>query len=163
MQVAPHLRNSAKCLLDYRQSSKMLRAEVSGRLQNLQKNQENIRNICILAHVDHGGSQICILSLSQAIYTTRGQLLRLDWNVCQFPYFRRCLKTWQITAPPTSMCAKVRQSHYCILLHVHVFILHTRTYTGKTTLADSLVASNGIISQRQAGKVSQLCNIDIVL
>ena len=28
------------------------------------------------------------------------------------------------------------------------------THAGKTTLADSLVASNGIISQRQAGKVS---------
>ena len=26
-------------------------------------------------------------------------------------------------------------------------------FAGKTTLADSLVASNGIISQRQAGKV----------
>ena len=34
--------------------------------------------------------------------------------------------------------------------------MHTHTHTGKTTLADSLVASNGIISQRQAGKVSRL-------
>lgn len=29
-------------------------------------------------------------------------------------------------------------------------------YTGKTTLADTLVASNGIISQRMAGKVRNL-------
>jgi len=61
------------------------------------------------------------------------------------------------------VCKSQTESHYFITLHVHVFILHTRTYTGKTTLADSLVASNGIISRRQAGKVSQLCNINVVL
>jgi len=39
----------------------------------------------------------------------------------------------------------------CVLVGwlFNIFIL-----VGKTTLADSLVASNGIISQRQAGKVS---------
>ena len=37
-----------------RDGGPMLRAEVRERLQGLQKNRANIRNICILAHVDHG-------------------------------------------------------------------------------------------------------------
>ena len=53
---------------------------MEGRLKMLQENSKNIRNLCILAHVDHG----------------------------------------------------------------------------KTTIADSLIASNGIISQRLAGKVCKL-------
>lgn len=46
--------------------------------------------------------------------------------------------------------------HMCFFLPFLISHIISRTClcsAGKTTLADSLVASNGIISQRQAGKV----------
>ena len=79
--------------------------ETKERLQLLQKNSANIRNICILAHVDHG------------------------------------------TGNSTStLFDSIRQ--YSLVYSLFLPILK-----GKTTLVDSLVASNGVISQRQAGKV----------
>lgn len=48
----------------------------------------------------------------------------------------------------------VATMYYTPLWHTHFYIWFTHPNIGKTTLADSLVASNGIISQRQAGKVS---------
>lgn len=80
--------------------------KASSDLKRLQDNQKNIRNICILAHVDHG-----------------------------------IHKTSTITY------------QYCILIFI----------TGKTTLADSLIASNGIISKRQAGKVCILLTYILIL
>ena len=64
-------------------------------LTELQSNQQNVRNICILAHVDHGNENN-----------------------------NNCYNKW--------------------------------SSKGKTTLSDSLIASNGIISKRQAGKVREV-------
>ena len=50
-----------------------------------------------------------------------------------------------------------------VMADIKVFVFFTNTgtslfvITGKTTLADALVASNGIISQRMAGKVTETC------
>ena len=82
--------------------------DTGGRLQALQKNPGNIRNICILAHVDHG---------KHLLIKTPGPVSSSEY----LPVFVHCLSVVSLS--------------------------------GKTTLVDSLVASNGIISQRQAGKV----------
>jgi len=46
---------------------------------------------------------------------------------------------------------------YLRLMQCSVLMVVVVTTLGKTTLADSLVASNGIISHRQAGKVGGGC------
>lgn len=87
-------------------------------LSELQKNPKNIRNICILAHVDHGKFIVCKLEVFKKI-------CMLLVSLCKFrfpPFYKSC-------------------------------------FVGKTTIADALVASNGIISQRMAGKVSLLCTV----
>lgn len=43
-------------------------------------------------------------------------------------------------------------SLYKVMFHS----IYKSSFVGKTTIADALVASNGIISQRMAGKVSLL-------
>jgi ribosome assembly protein 1 len=68
----------------------------------LQKNTKNVRNICIIAHVDHG-------------------------------------MVWAVWTEKYESCRS-----YCFC------------DTGKTTLCDSLLASNGIISSKLAGKVRYL-------
>jgi ribosome assembly protein 1 len=71
----------------------------------LQNQTENIRNFCILAHVDHGK-----------------ELLR---NIQ-----KKCL--------------------YSFIIQINSYLISQ----GKTTLADTLLASNGIISKKMSGKVS---------
>lgn len=68
-------------------------------VSDLNKDASNIRNICILAHVDHGNKSLVFLQKS------------------------------------------------------YIYI------AGKTTLADNLIASNGIISSRLVGKV---CIVSVV-
>lgn len=82
------------------------------RIVALQKRTSNIRNLCILAHVDHG--------------EFKGQVSYL----CCYSYLPQ---------------------HFFKLICVCECVLPI----GKTTLADCLVASNGIISSRLAGKVSR--------
>lgn len=85
-----------------------MRTNSAEHISLLQRNPKNIRNICILAHVDHG--EYC----DQDIFAV------------QFSFFNFLF--WR-------------------------FYLTVAFYIGKTTLADALVASNGIISSRLAGKV----------
>ena len=53
---------------------------------------------------------------------------------------------------PALIITTVHSSQKCYTWKVVIKVLFM---LGKTTLVDSLVASNGIISQRQAGKVVQ--------
>ena len=86
-----------------------MRTTTPQRLSELQKNPKNIRNICILAHVDHGEwAQFTVINM-----------------------LRTCAGPWIF----------------------QMFMSSIDLFLGKTTIADALVASNGIISQRLAGKV----------
>lgn len=90
-----------------------MRTTTPQNLSELQKNSKNIRNICILAHVDHG----------------------------KFEKLKYSSKIWMLL----------------FSLDKPIFhLIYKSRFVGKTTIADALVASNGIISQRMAGKVSLL-------
>lgn len=92
-----------------------MRTTTPQHLSELQKNPKNIRNICILAHVDHG-KQVITSAICMAIIMFRTAAFGLFQN----------------------------------------FNFSINLVLGKTTIADALVASNGIISQRMAGKVRLL-------
>lgn len=77
---------------------------IQEKIKKLQRNASKIRNICILAHVDHG-----TLIMDKYFHT---QYFDIFYSVNGKPNF-----------------------------------------SGKTTLADYLIASNGVISSRSAGKV----------
>ncbi|GAB1292289.1 Elongation factor-like GTPase 1 [Apodemus speciosus] len=82
----------------------------------LQKNTANIRNICVLAHVDHGLTGLHWLLHYSPPQTTTGKQIFLLNN---------------------SLTGKCQPG----------------SHIGKTTLADCLISSNGIISSRLAGKL----------
>jgi len=90
-----------------------MRTTTPQHLCELQKNPKNIRNICILAHVDHGKATV------------------VNFYTCIFLLLA---------------CAPL------VFLFCNGIVLCLFS-KGKTTIADALVASNGIISQRLAGKV----------
>ena len=82
---------------------KVMTAARARELEELRSEPDAVRNICILAHVDHG---ICVVALGET------------------------------PLQPIFFCA------------------------GKTTLADSLVSSNGIISSKLAGKARYMDSRD---
>ena len=69
-----------------------------------QNNTKNIRNLCILAHVDHGKTKTRIAEIA----------------------------------------------------FLSTFLINFHVFKGKTTLADTLLAYNGIISNRMSGKLRYL-------
>jgi hypothetical protein len=99
--------------------------DLTAKIPMLQQNTNNIRNICIMAHV---GMYVIIVSLSpQESSHLFSSLL--------------CLSLLFLKFCPSS------------LIPCYLFLKKDH---GKTTLSDSLLASNGIISSKLAGKVRYL-------
>lgn len=100
-------------------------------INDLQKNTKNIRNLCILAHVDHGKNS----PKPFIIYYYGTSFINLP---------KILTKSWKILS-------ELPKYYHKINLDTHTNLFYKKK--GKTTLADTLLATNAIISNRMSGKV----------